>query len=150
LRTRNEGRHAGEASAGTDLSTDGALPLGATHAAGVAYARQLRAGRRVVEGAIAVVVDAVAGLRDRKGLLNTGELTRLAVRDTSGAGALLAGHGTAHAAAGISLVCLTIAVVIQRVAGLGLGSRRDVWIAHHAVGRTGQITAGQTHAADAI
>src|SRR5690606_6382883 len=51
LRTRNEGRHAGEASAGTDLSTDGALPLGATHAAGVAYARQLRAGRRVVEGA---------------------------------------------------------------------------------------------------
>src|SRR5262249_14878909 len=77
----------------------------------------------VVARAVAVIVEAVAGLRDRRCIRHAHDRAALAVVDTGRADAGLAG-AAARAAAGIVLVGLPVAVVVQRVAGLGL--RQDV------------------------
>src|SRR6185503_18178658 len=71
----------------------------------------------VVDRAVAVVVEAVAGLRGRLRVLVAGDLPRRARRGARAAAAELAG-AAARAAAGVAVVDHAVAVVVDAVAGL--------------------------------
>jgi len=79
----------------------------------------------VVDGAIAIVVDAVAAdFSDRKNGLGTIDSAVRAIERSCGTWSLLALHGARRASAGIALVGLPIAVVVDCIANFARWKNR--------------------------
>jgi hypothetical protein len=92
-------------------------------------ARQSAARVAVVDGAIAIVIEAVARLGGRIVVAIADDCAARARRRSSGANALLASRAN-QAAAWIAIVGSAVAIVVEAVAGFR--ARRRILIAHDA------------------
>ena len=121
LRLRGDGGRAGQLAG---LADHGGLRARAVEAvvAADSLTGELAVLGRVVDDVVAVVVDAIAGLRHRVGLVrHAGEAAVQAVPGAGGAGAPLTGDGAVATATGVALVGRTAAVVVEAVADLRRG-----------------------------